>query len=77
MSINRCDDLQSDINLELCIETYIEQKTGCQSVYNLKNGNSSFPLCNSSRTVEQIRILDDLRNMGEQEIFLLTGCLSR
>ena len=77
MFIYRCDDSESDVNLELCIETYIEQKTGCQSVYNLRKGNTSLPLCNSYKMDKQIGIMEEIKNMGEQRIFLLTGCLSR
>ena len=64
------------MNLELCLENYIEKSMKCHYPI-LFTGNNSYPLCDEEQIKEITEKMGDLGHMGEQEIYRMTGCLAR
>ena len=76
ISICRCDDSGNLVNLELCLENYMENSMKCHYP-TLLMGNISYPLCDKEQIREITEKWGDIGYMGEQEIYTMTGCLSK
>ena len=76
ITIFRCDDSENLVNLELCVENYIENSMQCHYP-TLFTGNNSYPLCDEEQTRKITEKMEDIGFLGEQEIYRMTGCLSK
>ncbi len=72
---DRCNEDGSDINVEACIERFIESKVKCSSKFQLWKRRQ--PSCT---TMEEYKKWNDftlnITNLDETQIYKLTGCLA-
>ena len=71
-----CDESSRDIDLDGCLQQYVENKLSCGIPWGPRNF-SKFPTCESEeQLMEYYRIVIETRYLGEKGIFEKTGCKS-
>ena len=73
----RCDDSGSEVNLEKCLENYMESDIGCSWANNSDTADSKLPVCNESKYHEYLKTYSTIIEAGESEINKITGCVPR
>ena len=72
----RCDDSDHEVNLELCLENYVDSHIGCHSPFKSSTENSTMPWCDISQMSSWTKEFKIIEGLGEQAIYDRTGCLS-
>ena len=72
----RCDESTSDVNLERCLEEYLEFVIGCSSPYSFST-DTKYKTCNASEHRKYLQEYQDISEAGETEINRITKCLPR
>ena len=73
----RCDDSDKEVNLEFCLESYVDSYIGCRSPIKSSSENNTMPLCDMSQMSSWIKEFKIIEGLGEQAIYDRTGCLSK
>ena len=71
-----CDESKTDIDLEGCLQKYVENQLSCSIPWGPRNF-SDFETCESQeQLMEYYRLMIEIRYLGEKGIYEETGCKS-